>query len=1368
MLDWQRFGQLAGDDTANFEKLCRGIIRRHFGYLGALKELKNQPGVEYHLNLSETNSKLGKAGQSVGWQCKWFQYKASGEFTASAKEQVEHSLKKTKEHLPSIDVWILWTHKTLAKSDQIWFYSLESKYGFKLHLWNEEDLDSLLSGNALDLRHSYFGELALTPEMLSKQHAISVAPIRKRWLHDVHQRTSIEDTTRKILGEPSAWKGFGNIAKELTWAIKKIEKALKEDIYKIWEQDLNSFVHLCQNLVCSFELFKTTISGEHISYVETLLTDINDISSTNISQVLRVIRRRNLPLSLVVTNAIAAIKDAKKNLKKAVELFAHQLVAVVADAGGGKTQFSAELSSDANGRPAGILLLGRDLKSNFTLDDIAKRISFYSGPIENFEQLIIALDAAGARSGCRLPIIIDGLNEAEDPREWKPLLASAEVLLKNYPNVVLICTLRTGELKRNYPVRLAKKNNSREDFAHKGLPDDCFIIESTGFSEKVTMRAINAYFHHYKIKADPLIAPRSFFRHPLNLKIFCEVTNREASEFVTVTHFPASIYSLFEAQVGHVAQTISSMTNLSINYNADDIEDAIYYLGETIWDEGCRAVPEKEFRQRFQIEAQDWYSDIVNLLSQEGLLFRDQVGRRYFNLTPAYDRMGGYFVAYYLLQKNENSENMEWLNEDYCKQKLFSDGAEQHELSQDIVYALVALFSKYNSDNLWQCVPPNFQNNILELSHLIDANNIDDATKEAYSKNILDKGLDRNTIEKLEDLKMVVDHPFNIYFFDEVLTQLSMSDRDLSWSEHIRFHNDDIVEALNYRIDKWRSKKSENSKIDKYRALSISWLLTSTSIELRDKASEALFYFGLRYPATLFEITSNKLSVNDPYVIERMLGVSYGVVGTLIPNERENEAIADFSNMLYKRVFSDEADVQLVHLFSREYASQTIQITHKHLCSAITTTQALRSSYPFSSMVSLAWGKMDVKDLASGESPFRMDFENYTIGRLIQDRGNYDFDHPDYQDARAKILWRVHDLGWSGSKFKDIESKVGSSRYYSRGERAKVERYGKKYSWIAYYELAGELDCLGKLEKWHKRFDADIDPFFPEPIKESTKASPRFLGNNTESTSEWISTSEIPCIEKLTTKDKDPEQAISWVLLKGTTTEESKRLDRNFYCSMRMFFTTKQNEKKLKDYLSEDKQMSWPEQQQTTYVYSGEIYENALNELDEEQFIEITVGSESKEIETPEIKFEGGSFIIGQSTKRIVEQPVYDEVLIKYPLIGYYWERRGGELVNTNSNLLSPWLLETLSLEFNPVTRIYLDKEGQEAVKQIKEIGEESSNNEELFYLREDLFEELLKQTELVAGYNIYGERRIAHVEALHSDKKHVTYEQFESSIFVE
>jgi len=90
-----------------------------------------------------------------------------------------------------------------------------------------------------------------------------------------------------------------------------------------------------------------------------------------------------------------------------------------------------------------------------------------------------------------------------------------------------------------------------------------------------------------------------------------------------------------------------------------------------------------------------------------------------------------------------------------------------------------------------------------------------------------------------------------------------------------------------------------------------------------------------------------------------------------------------------------------------------------------------------------------------------------------------------------------------------------------------------------------------------------------------------------------------------------------------------------------------------------------------------------------------------------------------------------------------------------------------LSLDFNPVTRIYLDKNGQKAVIQITKSGEESSNNEELFYLREELFEELLEHESLIAGYNIYGERRVASVDDLHSEKEHVAFKEFQSSIFV-
>src|SRR5205807_336625 len=121
-----------------------------------------------------------------------------------------------------------------------------------------------------------------------------------------------------------------------------------------------------------------------------------------------------------------------------------RMVAVLADAGGGKTQLAAELTSTKPDRPAGILLYGQDLHSGRTLDDIACGVVVQGNPVPSMEALIAALDAAGQRARRRLPLLIDGLNEAEDPRHWKGPLATLLEILVRYPYVLVICTVRTG------------------------------------------------------------------------------------------------------------------------------------------------------------------------------------------------------------------------------------------------------------------------------------------------------------------------------------------------------------------------------------------------------------------------------------------------------------------------------------------------------------------------------------------------------------------------------------------------------------------------------------------------------------------------------------------------------------------------------------------------------------------------------------------------------------------------------------------------------------------------------------------------------------------------------------------------------------
>src|SRR6185312_14076208 len=102
----------------------------------------------------------------------------------------------------------------------------------------------------------------------------------------------------------------------------------------------------------------------------------------------------------------------------------------------------------------------------------------------------------------------------------------------------------------------------------------------------------------------------------------------------------------------------------------------------------------------------------------------------------------------------------------------------------------------------------------------------------------------------------------------------------------------------------------------------------------------------------------------------------------------------------------------------------------------------------------------DDPDAEECASTFGMDFENYVIGSAIEDRSNYDFEHAEFRLARGEVMARVWDLGWRAALLGETDQAIAEAadRF---GNRAEVERYGKKYGWIAYYELIGRLTDAG-------------------------------------------------------------------------------------------------------------------------------------------------------------------------------------------------------------------------------------------------------------------------------------------------------------------
>ncbi len=124
-LDWTTFGSLPGSKSQNFENLCRSLVKLCYGRFGQFKALSNQPGVEFHIKLTE-NCSLGNPPRWFGWQCKYHRRTQRGDLTTASRNDIESSLRTTEKVLPEITDWILWTPYTLSKKDQDWFYDLST------------------------------------------------------------------------------------------------------------------------------------------------------------------------------------------------------------------------------------------------------------------------------------------------------------------------------------------------------------------------------------------------------------------------------------------------------------------------------------------------------------------------------------------------------------------------------------------------------------------------------------------------------------------------------------------------------------------------------------------------------------------------------------------------------------------------------------------------------------------------------------------------------------------------------------------------------------------------------------------------------------------------------------------------------------------------------------------------------------------------------------------------------------------------------------------------------------------------------------------------------------------------------------------
>lgn len=1316
-VNWATFADLPGAADINFELLCRALVRLHYGRFGDFFALANQPGVEFHLRLTEPCA-LGEAGRWYGWQCRWYELQSGRPIGTTRRKKIEEAISKTEAEVPGITDWVLWTRHPLTAGDQEWYHGLATR--MRLHLWTAADAEHLLSGPAEILRSTYFGELVLTEGVLQELHRTAVAPIKRRWQPEVHQVINAERSLRRMLGTGDAWSELNSAAGRLEVGASAIA-GNRTRLATVLSEQLEALTAAARAAAAQLN---DTASLLHSGDLELLRAHLDSVAppATEWEVLLRRLRAARHSVVLVATNVVADLHTAHQVRSALRRDLAREFVAVLADAGCGKTELAAQLTSATADRPAGILLHGRGLHAGKDLDDLARGVVVNGKPVPSFQGLLAALDAAGRRAGRRLPVVIDGLNEAEDPRDWQSPLGSLVESLYKYPYVLVACTLRSA-------------------FADEALPDAVKRINVPSF-ERDTAQAVRRYFRYYKINPADALLPWGLLRHPLTLRLFCEVANPERKVTVGVEAIPGSLTAIFDRYLEQAADRIAQLAPRNRRYYQADVLAALEKIGAALWEEDTRSLGIDWLRRYLGDQERPWNESIVSALENDGVLFRvpgDRPGSG--EMSVIYDALGGHLIADAILGATDAVRFKEWIGDEDNLIALTGNLDERHPLADDIFVALAGLTPRRSHrTQLWSVLDePSRTEALYEAAKLegafLDANTVAELGRLVAAK----PAGRRDLLDRVRVTRAARSHPLDATFLDAALRPMQIADRDLRWSEWVRSKQKEVLGDLEDLERRWAQDPARSSS-DALRARWAMWTLTSTVRALRDQATKSLYWFGFGDPNGLFDLTLDALEVNDPYIPERMLAACYGVAMSWWADPRGGAvrgALPRFAQELVTRMFVPEAPASTRHALTRDYALGVIAVAKMIVPTCIAEEHDAYLQPPYAHLSSPFPPASEIKDLdvAGAEHAIHMDFGNYTLGRLVSDRRNYDYDDPTFQEVRRQIYHRILQLGYSEARFDAIDRSVGEDAWrVHRRNSGKVDRYGKKYSWIAYFEMYGLRLDEGTLDEWHgaaRPSDADIDPSFPTPGRTWMPDLPEIFSTAPAEARDWLSHQTTPDYRSLLNPQVVDGVDGPWVLLNGYVEQSAPTDGRRIFTFLRGVLTKPKLVDRLVgifDSLKYPGNNAIPDGQEDHYTYAGEIPWSARFGV----ALRTPSGKAERDIREAFESHDGVRWVPG--------------VKVEIPVSDFAWESYHSEVNQAGRiEVPAPALCERLGLVNHQGEWDLYDSAGSVASLYRESKSESDTYSSHLVYLRADLMSRYLRQTRQTLMWFNWGERGFEH-----------------------
>ncbi|NQT92327.1 MAG: hypothetical protein HQ559_06170 [Lentisphaerae bacterium] len=672
--------------------------------------------------------------------------------------------------------------------------------------------------------------------------------------------------------------------------------------------------------------------------------------------------------------------------------------------------------------------------------------------------LLDALNAAAKASGQPLILFIDAINETRPLQYWRNRLAAVVDEMRSRPSLRICFTCRAPYLPHCLPE------------AH-GLP----VVEHSGF-KGVEQIACTAFFEHYGLKPPvaPILQPE--LANPLYLRLVCEtLKSRGMDRLPTGWSSTAQVIAAFlEEKEKEFARDkdVSSGARV-VMASLRSIARAVAESGQSrlSWSEASRAVRETR-AETSNLRVVEWLVG-ADLLIEEAPDASAGVDAE-STVRPAFERLGDFLIASELLTRLGGGEPLE--SAFYARGQLHSLVRDRTAVEENygILSALSILLPEHEAGRELPDLVPSIE--VRDALIEIALTSIPWRDPSSFSSASQDLVLEALRKQELSQVAMdctvsVAWQPSAIdaTWLHEFLSGIPLAQRDAYWCKYLHqsYEESGPVRRLIDGAFDMHLGTLDLGVAERW-AIVLLWFTAGADRRVKDQATRALVKVLASNLAVITELLTRFLNVDDDEVRERVLLAIYGVL--II--SRDTNVTRQVTSTL-QAVFGDDPQ-GFDNALIRDHIRCISELAHElnvlpEGCDPQLTMQPIMSEWPLelpSEDQIETWGK----PLRFKPDEFFSDFFKYSMNCLRP------WEHIFPKKNMGKwILQRVaRDFGYESSRCESYDRYMLGKYGGGRSKPMWAERIGKKYQWIAMYQLAS---------RQHDHVDRKLDSWEPEPLR---------------------------------------------------------------------------------------------------------------------------------------------------------------------------------------------------------------------------------------------------------------------------------------------